>query len=249
MDYSYVQYILSRLWYVAQTIPIPKRHAQQITAAVLWYLWQGNIFRVPATTLYRQSLQGGVGLWNIQFKCYTLFLNRNLNSQESNNTFTAAWLNTWTRNLDLSNPPNLLIIPNSLKYLKIYYQELCYLQKPIQNSSKERNRQVYFKMMTSIPHTEMRIKRNTELGVNFDIIWQNINCKILPAKIRSIWYYAVHDIFPTRSRLCKIKITADNKCLKCNQEDTIIHRFEACDNTKPIFERMTVYLKQHGINT
>ena len=78
-------YILSRLWYVAQTIPIPKRHAQQITAAVLWYLWQGNIFRVPATTLSRQSLQGGVGLWNIQFKCYTLFLNRNLNIQESNN--------------------------------------------------------------------------------------------------------------------------------------------------------------------
>ena len=104
-------------------------------------------------------------------------------------------------------------------------------------------------MMTSIPHTEMRIKRNTELGVNFDIIWQNINCKILPAKIRSIWYYAVHDIFPTRSRLCKIKITADNKCLKCKQEDTIIHRFQACDNTKPIFELMTVYLKQHGINT
>jgi hypothetical protein len=47
--------LLSKLWYVAQILPIPAQYARQIIAVILWYIWRGGIFRVPVSTLYRKG--------------------------------------------------------------------------------------------------------------------------------------------------------------------------------------------------
>jgi hypothetical protein len=75
-----VQYVntdlLAKAWYTAQIFPPPTNSIRQINTAVSWYIWHGQTFRVPMTTLYRIKEQGGWGLINIEAKCRMLLLFR-----------------------------------------------------------------------------------------------------------------------------------------------------------------------------
>jgi hypothetical protein len=45
------QYLLAKIWYLAQRLPPLTKHVQQITSVCTWYIWRGAPFRVPITTL------------------------------------------------------------------------------------------------------------------------------------------------------------------------------------------------------
>jgi hypothetical protein len=47
-------YLLAKLWYTAQVLPAPSVQIRQIVSAVAWFIWQGDIFRVPLSTLQRR---------------------------------------------------------------------------------------------------------------------------------------------------------------------------------------------------
>ena len=50
-----IQYVhlclLAKIWYLAQILPPTKEHVRQLTTVCTWYICQGEIFRVPVTTL------------------------------------------------------------------------------------------------------------------------------------------------------------------------------------------------------
>jgi hypothetical protein len=47
-------YMLAKLRYAAQVLPAPSVQIRQIESAVAWFIWQGDIFRVPLSTLQRR---------------------------------------------------------------------------------------------------------------------------------------------------------------------------------------------------
>ena len=64
----------------------------RLYTAITWLLWQGNIFRVPLSTLQQRKQQGGWGLINVAAKSRTLLFYRlQLQGQEMR-TLTAEWL-------------------------------------------------------------------------------------------------------------------------------------------------------------
>jgi hypothetical protein len=44
-------FLLARAWYLAQIFPPPEECVRQIHTAISWYLWHGDIFKVPLSTL------------------------------------------------------------------------------------------------------------------------------------------------------------------------------------------------------
>jgi hypothetical protein len=44
-------YILATAWYTPQIFPVHETHVQQINSVLAWFLWRGEIFRVPLSTL------------------------------------------------------------------------------------------------------------------------------------------------------------------------------------------------------
>ena len=49
---QYVQtYLLAKIWYLAQVLPPPTCHIQQLTSICTWFIWKGATFRFPTTTL------------------------------------------------------------------------------------------------------------------------------------------------------------------------------------------------------
>jgi len=58
-------FLLARIWYVAQLFPLTSDSMRQINTAITWFVWRGEIFRVPLSTLQRGRHAGGWDLVNI----------------------------------------------------------------------------------------------------------------------------------------------------------------------------------------
>ena len=103
----YVQsYLLAKIWYMAQIVPLTTAHAQQITTICTWFIWQGSIFRIPVMTLYRPKEEGGWGFPNISAKCRTLLYNRIQMMGEKNGTVLSEQMSNVDLNHTLANPLN-----------------------------------------------------------------------------------------------------------------------------------------------
>jgi hypothetical protein len=72
-------YLLSRAWYAAQILPLPKLQERQISTTMSWFLWHGGIFKVPLAIMQLPKRQGGWDLINIAAKSLTLYLHRSRN--------------------------------------------------------------------------------------------------------------------------------------------------------------------------
>jgi hypothetical protein len=61
-------YLLAKIWYLAQGLPAPTRHTQQLKSTCTWFNWKGAIFRDPITTLQRPEELEGWALPDITLK-------------------------------------------------------------------------------------------------------------------------------------------------------------------------------------
>jgi hypothetical protein len=125
---EYIQtYLLARVCYVAQVFPPPSDNTRQINKAIVLFLWTGNIFRVPLSTLYRNKWHGVWGLTHIDAKCKTLFINRMQILGTKYGTPMAHWLSAWNLTGHCDNPPHLTRIPARFEYLRLLQQETAYI--------------------------------------------------------------------------------------------------------------------------
>ena len=109
-------YLLARGWYVAQIFPPHGDSLRQIRLAIAWYIWSGDIFRVPLTTLCMTRETGGWNLTHMETKCRALLINRLQIQSEIEGSVTNWWLNRWRLKHHSANPPHLARIPKQLEY-------------------------------------------------------------------------------------------------------------------------------------
>jgi len=69
-------------------IPAPNDIVRQLNTTISWFIWKGEIFRVPLSFLQRPK-NGRMGLINIVAKCLTLFMFRLEGQGIRKGTFTA----------------------------------------------------------------------------------------------------------------------------------------------------------------
>jgi len=120
-------YMLVRIWYTAQIFPPPADSIHQLNTAIAWFIWRGDIFRVPLSTLQRGREEGGWDLINIWAKCRTLFINTVQSHCEQKVTFTALWMRKWDIQPRTENPPYYAQVTAKLGYLRSYLLENAYM--------------------------------------------------------------------------------------------------------------------------
>jgi hypothetical protein len=104
-------FLLSKIWYVAQTVPTTRDHARQITMSALWFIWQGETFKVPTSTLHRVREEGALGLTHVKAKCSTLFITRLISQRCKQGTVTAESIDTWRGYVQEVSLPNRCRLP------------------------------------------------------------------------------------------------------------------------------------------
>jgi hypothetical protein len=90
-------WLLAKLWYAAQVLPIMPQHTNTVTSYVTKVIWSGRIFRVPTTTLYKKEKDGGLGMVHVLAKCDAIYINRMYQQSLQQDNWTAQWLHTYER--------------------------------------------------------------------------------------------------------------------------------------------------------
>jgi hypothetical protein len=120
-------YLMARVWYLAQMYPPPDECVRQLNTTISWYVWRGEIFRVPLSTLQRRKVEGGWDLIHITAKSCALFLYRLRQQGQRSGTLTAEWLRSWGLMPQSTNPPYRDRIPAALEYLRRYAVDVTYV--------------------------------------------------------------------------------------------------------------------------
>jgi hypothetical protein len=119
--------LLARIWYTAQLFPIAMDGIRRLNATLSWFLWRGDIFRVPLSTLQRGRVEGGWDLVNVWAKSRTLFLYRLQEQGRHEGSLTADWLRKWDSYPRSVNPPYPGMVPAALGYLRAYIADAAYI--------------------------------------------------------------------------------------------------------------------------
>jgi len=109
-------YLMARVWYLAQIYHPRDECVRQLNTTISWYVWRGEIFRVPLSTLQRRKGEGGWELIHITANSCALFLYRLRQQGLRSGTLTAEWLRSWglmaqnkTRLTETGYPRRLII--------------------------------------------------------------------------------------------------------------------------------------------
>jgi len=62
---------------------------------ISWFLWKGEIFRVPLSTLQRMKMEGGWGMIQTAAKCMALLIHRMREQRKKKGAVTADWMKRW----------------------------------------------------------------------------------------------------------------------------------------------------------
>jgi hypothetical protein len=134
-------FLSPKLWYMAQVFPNTKSVKCVVTIAVLWYIWQVDICRVPVSTLHLQPTNGGMGLIHVELQSRTLFLVRCWRQYKTVGSLTANCFDVWTDFMGIVNPPNLQAAPRKCKYVRVFRGEWSYVLKPEQGEKPDLSRE------------------------------------------------------------------------------------------------------------
>ena len=79
--------ILSKVWYVAHTYPLPKKYSNLIIKEIFEYLWKSKLNPIKREVIYQDKTKGGLGVFNVFLKSQCIltctFLKQFLASKEN----------------------------------------------------------------------------------------------------------------------------------------------------------------------
>ena len=157
-------YLLGAALYTAQIFPMPDVCIRQVNSAIAWYIWRGDIFRVPLSTLQQQKWRGGWDFLNVAAKSRALFFHRLWRQSKDAGSLTSERLRKWNLTAAYINPPHIRSNPATLDYMRQYAKDTARIAPQEQSESNVAyKRRIYntmstlFNTTTDIP--EMRIVR------------------------------------------------------------------------------------------
>jgi exonuclease III len=232
-------YLMAPLWYTTQILPPTETTLRQIATTVSWFLWRGEIFRVPLSTLYKDKQTGGWGLVCIAAKCRMLFAVRMLTLLMNAGTVTARWLKRWRMAEPSGNPPINRKAPAGMDYLNEFYRETAYMpEKRIDETLRGYRRRVYGVMFHYVQAQTgvktMRVEAKWP-SVRWGNVWKNLCKAPVSETARMHWYKVIHDLEPTNEHLYKIGISTTDACKKCHRQDMLMHRLIECGEGEVIW--------------
>lgn len=170
--YQRVKYInvciLSKAYYVAQILPLPKVIAKDIMSKITNFLWKGDLFRVDMKTVTLDPLHGGIGLTDISTKAIALYIKRTNSLLTSYPDSITAKLFEAVRPESLEPPINVRSINYQLRHIKEYYLEVSYLRKVLQKHQPLMTKDILDYRRKHEGRNKIEAKYT---GVNWDVLW------------------------------------------------------------------------------
>jgi hypothetical protein len=212
---------------------------KQLNTTISWYVWRGEIFRVPLSTLQRRKGEGGWDLIHTTAKSCALFLYRLRQQGLRSATLTAEWLCSWGLLAQNKNPPYRDRIPATLEYLRRYAVDVAYVTQQGSTEPQSTYKRRFYDTMHCMCRaaTESKEMRIISLWPQtaWPTVWKNLGEEPVPETTKAAWYKVIHDILPTNVRLSRIRMIPTDACRKCDRTDTLSHRLIECGEGEQIW--------------
>lgn len=224
-------YIISKLNYVAQALPVPLETAKRLMSAIGNFVSKSNIFKVKFDTLTLPTNKGGLGLIDVNYKARALYVCRMYKQwKQSPNSLTAHLLNEITPD-SLEPPVDVKHIPTALYHLKNFLIEYSYISSKVTGQQIPKVKDIYAYLMETKKGNVIETKYPNH---DWPAIWRNISDRNIPSQVKATWYNAVNRKIPTNSKLHAIHLLDSPLCKTCNLIDTEEHRF-VCEDAKDVW--------------
>ena len=243
-------FILSKLWYKCQVLPLPSRYAREIEQLAGRYLWRGKLERLALHEIFSPPDAGGLGLVDIRTKADSLFIKQScrvLSHDEGlAKRHVAYWLGLYMGNL----LPSLRPGPHSER-VPVYYVHFRRLfEEAVLNSSVDvanlggaQTKLIYRGFTETLPPPKIVYKYD----LPWDTVWSRINHPVLSLYQRELLFMLVHNILPTRERLHRLNQADNNLCIEGDGVETVEHLFCSCRRVQVAWAWMRRKIQYNGL--
>ena len=194
--------ILSKVWYVAHTYPLPKKYSNLMNKEIFKYLWKSKLNPIKRDVVYQDKTKGGLGVSNVLLKSQCLiastFLKQFIASQE-NETFLKYFCAIRV------NPIfNIRELPTNVCYVPPWYfnETIVNIRKclHLKKFPYIKSADMYqFLLPESKPAVEERYR------LKWDKVWTKIIFRYINLRERDVILNFLLGILPTKSRLFQMK--------------------------------------------
>ncbi|KAJ4433352.1 hypothetical protein ANN_15611 [Periplaneta americana] len=222
-------FCLSKLWYLAQILPLSSKYSTVLDRAISFYVWKGYFYKLPKTQLHLPITKGGLQLTAIKEKSQAL-LTRNIlrakhdESAPMDNKF-------WQDHIPLLCSKTTTL-PHSLKMIWEIIES--YPPTTVTNEKNQNTKTIYTYFMKKAVQTPRIVEKlpNQKWGN----IWRNLHMANIPTAWKTTVYCYLNQIIPTEEKRHRHNLTDSPACKKCGWLDTLKHRVTNCGAAKAIWE-------------
>lgn len=200
-------FAMSKLYYVAQVLPLPTKYRKQIEQSLSSFLFRGRHERLSLSLLENSCKQGGLGLPNIAVKAQCLLLKQTTRilskPGETSYRHLGYWLGAHLPELAELGPVSHLLqrrYPLHEQMLEILEEGILRQEVKRDNLRAVQTKVIYqsrMEDMTSPPNVESKFPH-----IDFvDLVYPRLIHPVLEAKHKDILFALVHRIYKNRARL------------------------------------------------
>lgn len=227
-------YALSKMWHVAQVLPVPKGVARDVVRAVGKFLWRGQLFTTSMAVAATPRAQGGLGIPDVANKCLALFTGRWQGVLvDTPDSFAGEWLHALLGSFPLGARQRA-VWPAAWHFTAFHTTRTTASSTPPDVPARDAIRAIYDLLVAADPAPQPRVQAKAP-GVDWPRVWASMNQAPIPEDVWDAWFIAVHDLVATRARLHRIGRSDTRTCPVCRGPDTLRHRLTACPGTRAIW--------------
>jgi len=229
-------FALSKIWYLAQILPLPQKHLTSILAALRTFLWKGCLERLALKELHRPLSEGGLGLVCVQTRAKALLAKQachRIASGGKSYQHLAYWIGVGLLP-NLAPGPHVDIPPQHWRDLAKLLKEVFAMDGvDTQQLEEVTSKDLYKQWMTDppVPKVQSRIP-----DLSWARIWTRLSWAGLPALLVDTGFRALHNILPLEVRRHRLKLAPSPACSWCGaeREDTL-HFFTICPRVEEVW--------------
>ena len=210
-------FALSKLWYIAQILPLPQKQLLEIESAVRRFLWKDSHEQPTLDTLKNPGKKGGLGLVDIGSKAEALLSRtalRLVHSPPQSSYFRLAayyfGISLRSQYPTLYPGPNAVVVPCYFTVMSRLLKELAAME--LGSWAGTTVKAIYQAFTTTFPPVTIEDKRESVEG--WDTVWRRLGHPVLGTREHDVMFRLIHNVLPTRARLHRCRQADHPFCLR-----------------------------------
>ena len=251
-------FVLPKLWYKAETLPLPPAWAAEFEKLVYAFVKKGKMEMLALQELCNPREKGGLGVICIRSTADSLFLKQTLRMLCMPGSLQYKYIQYFAgKNLkiaDLYTGKHCPVFTPYYQHMVELYKEgvvmelclYCCIDKDCKdNKLKATAKEIYAAYTDTFPPPRVEYKEQFMLvtGVQWQRVWDRVASTMLDPMARETMWRAVNNILPTRERQFRLQLrdlpaeneivgrqVRNNLCKRCalRKTDDVTHMFTEC---------------------